>query len=110
MVSRLDELETELEGERNNRGKAEKSRCASKIVWILTLLYVLICTNLQLNSLFVRHLLGREIEELTGRLEESGNATAAAMEINKKREAELFKLKQVPKWRSKWGSKWRPKA
>merc|ERR1719173_19953 len=66
LVSRLDELETELEGERNNRGKAEKSR----------------------------HLLGREIEELTGRLEEPGNATAAAMEINKKREAELFKLKQ----------------
>ena len=31
---------------------------------------------------------------MTGRLEESGNATAAAMEINKKREAELFKLKQ----------------
>merc|ERR1719193_1733992 len=59
LASRLDELETELEGERNNRGKAEKSR----------------------------HLLGREIEELTGRLEESGNATAAAMEINKKREA-----------------------
>ena len=27
LVSRLDELETELEGERNNRGKAEKSRC-----------------------------------------------------------------------------------
>ena len=26
----------------------------------------------------------------------AGNATAAAMEINKKREAELFKLKQVP--------------
>ena len=26
LVSRLDELETELEGERNNRGKAEKSR------------------------------------------------------------------------------------
>ena len=48
----------------------------------------------QLNALFARHLLGREIEELTGRLEESGNATAAAMEINKKREAELFKLKQ----------------
>jgi hypothetical protein len=42
-----------------------------------------------------RHLLGREIEDLTGRLEESGNATTAAMEINRKREAELFKLKQV---------------
>jgi len=66
LMARLDELETELEGERANRGKAEKSR----------------------------HLLGREIEELTGRLEESGNATAAAMEINKKREAELHKLKQ----------------
>ena len=51
-------------------------------------------TNVQIKSVFVRHLLGREIEELTGRLEESGNATAAAMEINKKREAELFKLKQ----------------
>ena len=65
LVSRLDELETELEGERNNRGKAEKTR----------------------------HLLGREIEDLNEKLEESGNATAAAMEINKKREAELFKLK-----------------
>lgn len=44
LVSRLDELESELDGERSQRGKAEKSR----------------------------HLLGREIEELTGRLEESG--------------------------------------
>merc|ERR1719315_229615 len=65
LVARLDELESELEGERNNRGKAEKTR----------------------------HILGREIEDLNEKLEESGNATAAAMEINKKREAELFKLK-----------------
>ena len=42
-------------------------------------------------------------------MEESGNATAAAMEINKKREAELFKLKQVPKWRSIWRPKLRSK-
>ena len=63
----------------------------SNIFWIWHQ-FAPICA--QLNALFARHLLGREIEELTGRLEESGNATAAAMEINKKREAELFKLKQ----------------
>ena len=66
MVTRLEELETDLEAERNNRAKADKTR----------------------------HLLSREIEDLSEKLEESGNATAAAMEINKKREAELFKLKQ----------------
>ena len=93
MVSRLDELETELEGERNNRGKAEKSRCSNKFPISLNLHQSLIWHQ-SLTFLFARHLLGREIEELTGRLEESGNATAAAMEINKKREAELFKLKQ----------------
>ena len=35
----------------------------------------------------------RELDELTERLEEACGATAAQMELNKKREAELHKLK-----------------
>ena len=41
-----------------------------------------------------RQTMSREIEDLGEKLQESGNATQTAMEINKKREAELMKLKQ----------------
>ena len=36
----------------------------------------------------------RELEELTERLEEAGGATAAQMELNKKRENEIAKLRR----------------
>ncbi|XP_059088113.1 myosin heavy chain, muscle-like isoform X2 [Tigriopus californicus] len=65
LSNRLEELEEELEIERNNRSKAEKTR----------------------------QILSRELEELGEKLEESGNATAAQIELNRKRETELAKLK-----------------
>lgn len=66
MQGRLEELEEELELERANRTKTERARQA----------------------------LGRELEELSERLEESGNATATQIELNRKREIELAKLKE----------------
>ena len=50
----------------------------------------------------------RELEELGERLDEAGGATAAQIELNKKREAELAKLRrdieeQVRSRRSSWG-------
>lgn len=38
--------------------------------------------------------LARELEELGERLEEAGGATSAQIELNKKREAELAKLRR----------------
>lgn len=38
--------------------------------------------------------LAREIEELSERLEESGGATSSQIELNKRREAELSKLRR----------------
>ena len=64
--TRIEELEEELEAERQARAKAEKQRAD----------------------------LAREIEELSERLEESGGATSAQIELNKRREAELSKLRR----------------
>jgi myosin heavy chain 6/7 len=63
--SRLEELDEELCIERQNRAKAEKNRAT----------------------------LSRDIEELAEKLEDAGNNTATQIELNKKREAELSKLK-----------------
>ena len=63
--SRIEELDEELAIERQNRAKAEKSRSA----------------------------LSRDIEDLAEKLEDAGNNTATQVELNKKREAELMKLK-----------------
>jgi hypothetical protein len=38
--------------------------------------------------------LSRELEELHDRLEEAGGATAAQIELNKKRESEMAKMKR----------------
>merc|ERR1712012_455058 len=65
LSSRLEELDEELCIERQNRAKAEKNRS----------------------------LLSRDIEDLGQRLEDAGNNTATQIELNKKREAELAKLK-----------------
>merc|ERR1712131_558751 len=65
LQSRIDELEEELVIERQCRAKAEKNRA----------------------------ILSRDIEDLSGRLEEAGSNTSAQIELNKKREAELAKLK-----------------
>ena len=65
LQSRLEELEDELTVERQNRAKAEKSRQA----------------------------LSRDIVDLGEKLEDSGNNTATQIEVNKKREAELARLK-----------------
>ena len=40
-----------------------------------------------------RQELARELEDLTDRLDEQGGATAAQIELNKKREQELLKLR-----------------
>ncbi|XP_071512372.1 myosin heavy chain, muscle-like [Panulirus ornatus] len=66
LQSRIEELEEEMEHERQARAKAEKSKS----------------------------LLAREMEEISQRLDEAGGATAAQIELNKKREAELAKLRR----------------
>jgi len=65
LQSRLEELDEELCIERQNRAKAEKNRS----------------------------LLSRDIEDLGQKLEDAGNNTSTQIELNKKREAELAKLK-----------------
>merc|ERR1719383_525230 len=65
LQSRVDELDEEIIVERNNRAKAEKNR----------------------------GILSRDIEDLGRRLEEAGSNTSTQIELNKKREAELAKLK-----------------
>ena len=65
LQTRLEELDEELAIERQNRGKAEKTRS----------------------------MLSREIEDKGQKLEDAGNSTATQIELNKKREGELGKLK-----------------
>merc|ERR1712212_1052869 len=62
----IEELEEELEAERQSRANAERQRSD----------------------------LARELEDLSERLDEAGGATAAQIELNKKREAELQKLRK----------------
>merc|ERR1719266_589672 len=63
---RVEELEEELEAERQARAKAERKRSD----------------------------LARELEQLGERLGEAGGATSAQVELNKKREAEVQKLRK----------------
>merc|ERR1719379_681135 len=65
LQGRMEELDEELVVERQNRAKAEKNRS----------------------------LLSRDIEDLGQKLEDAGNNTSTQIELNKKREAELAKLK-----------------
>merc|ERR1712077_177299 len=64
--ARVEELEEELEAERQARAKAERKRSD----------------------------LARELEQLGERLNEAGGATNAQVELNKKREAEVGKLRK----------------
>ncbi|XP_056258001.1 myosin heavy chain, fast skeletal muscle-like isoform X4 [Seriola aureovittata] len=66
LQARIEEMEEEVEAERAVRAKIEKQRSD----------------------------LTREIEEISERLEEAGGATAAQIEMNKKREAEFLKLRR----------------
>ncbi|KAK4305104.1 hypothetical protein Pmani_022980 [Petrolisthes manimaculis] len=66
MQARMEEMEEEMEHERQTRTKIEKAKV----------------------------ILARELEELGERLEEAGGATAAQIELNKKREGELAKLRR----------------
>ena len=65
LASRVEELDEELFLERQHRAKAEKNRSV----------------------------LSRDIQDLGSRLEEAGSNTSTQIELNKKREAELMKLK-----------------
>jgi len=65
LQSRLEELDEELTVERQNRARAEKNRST----------------------------LSRDIGDLAEKLEDAGNNTATQIELNKKRESELAKLK-----------------
>merc|ERR1712020_430687 len=65
LQNRLEELDEELSIERQNRAKAEKTRS----------------------------MLSRDIEDIGQKLEDAGNNTATQIELNKKREGELGKLK-----------------
>ena len=62
----MDDLEDELESERAFRAKSDQQKCD----------------------------LARELEELQERLEEAGGATVAQLELNKKREVEMAKMKR----------------
>ena len=64
--ARVEELEEELEAERQARAKAERQKGE----------------------------LSREMEELGERLLEAGGATASQIELNKKRESELIKMRK----------------
>jgi len=66
LQARLEEVEEEVEHERQARAKAEKGKS---------------------------HLV-KEMEDLADRLEEAGGATSAQIELNKKREMELAKLRR----------------
>ncbi|XP_075025845.1 myosin-1B [Calonectris borealis] len=66
LQARTEELEEEIEAERTSRAKAEKHRAD----------------------------LSRELEEISERLEEAGGATAAQIDMNKKREAEFQKMRR----------------
>merc|ERR1712079_190235 len=63
--ARVDELDEEISIERNNRAKAEKNRA----------------------------LLSRDLEDIGTRLEQAGSNTSTQVELNKKRESELAKIK-----------------
>merc|ERR1719251_535974 len=65
LQARLEELDEELAVERGNRSKAEKSRTMLK----------------------------KDIEDIASRLEEAGSNTSTQVELNKKRESELARLK-----------------
>merc|ERR1719277_1621934 len=65
LMARIEELDEELNVERGNRAKAEKSRTMLK----------------------------KDIEDISSRLEEAGSNTATQVELNKKREGELASLK-----------------
>merc|ERR1719400_1236542 len=65
LQARLEGLDEELAVERGNRSKAEKSRTMLK----------------------------KDIEDIASRLEEAGSNTATQVELNKKREGELARLK-----------------
>merc|ERR1712123_390296 len=65
LQARVEELDEELEVERNNRSKAEKGRTMIK----------------------------KDIEDVGSRLDEAGSNTSTQVELNKKREAELARLK-----------------
>merc|ERR1719447_2187013 len=65
LMARIEELDEELQVERNNRAKAEKSRTMLK----------------------------KDIEDISSRLEEAGSNTATQVELNKKREGELARIK-----------------
>merc|ERR1711994_219099 len=66
LQARVEEMEEELEAERQSRAKAERQRSE----------------------------LAREMEELTERIEEASGATAAQMELNKKRESEVIRMRK----------------
>merc|ERR1712180_173592 len=66
MQARIEIHEEELEAERQARSKSEKQRGT----------------------------LARELDDLTERLDEAGGATSAQVELNKKREAEISKLRR----------------
>jgi chromosome segregation ATPase len=66
LQARIDELEEELEAERAARTKVDKQRAE----------------------------LARELDDLAERLDEAGGATAAQLDLNKKREQELIKMRR----------------
>merc|ERR1712055_524657 len=65
LQARLEELDEELAVERGNRSKAEKSRTMLK----------------------------KDIEDIANRLDAAGSDTATQVDLNKKREGELARLK-----------------
>ena len=79
--ARLEEVEDRLEEEKNARTKV--------LLILVTMTHVII-----LKVERQRDDLHRELEELGERLEEAGGATNAQIELNKRREAEMVRIRR----------------
>lgn len=118
LMSRISELEEELDNERQSRSKAERARAdlqaeieelSGQFPNLMDMTSLLYCLAIILNQCIqsTRHFAGNSFTLLpqpstheanrnfvTERLDEAGGATSAQMEMNKKRDAELAKLKR----------------
>ncbi|CAL1527462.1 unnamed protein product [Lymnaea stagnalis] len=88
-------LTSKLEDEQNLVAQLQRKIKELQVIYLLVKIPLL--RPFVLLSLFVekqRSELSRELEELGERLDEAGGATAAQVELNKKREQELLKLRR----------------
>lgn len=87
LQNRIQEFEEELEAERQARSKVYKNLSFAELQYLH--LHVL-----HFQSEKTKSELHRQLQELSERLDEAGGMTAAQIDLNKKREAELAKLRR----------------